>query len=258
MRTPRFKIPRLPSLRLPSAGVPAGRLRLPKLRLPAGSFRPGPGGYTRWIFHGTLFTAFATVAGMLLVWPQWTAADSARTALQTQREREQELNEQVDLLRANTQPSLGSKQDGRRVFLAHEVSRYAVIVHALAKQNGVHVDQVRFSNKTSDRWRALAAQRERWDEDQGPVGGEIGPQAVRVVLEGSFENIYRTVAALCQQRQLFIPDRWELAPKGASAPGASDLRCEIWATIFVAREPVRRPPGSGSPLASQLDWEDEG
>ena len=45
---------------------------------------------------------------------------------------------------------------------------------------------------------------------------EIQPRAVHLVLHGTFDGIYRTVATLSQQQQLFLPDRWDIAPASRS------------------------------------------
>src|SRR5258706_137042 len=80
-------------------------------------------------------------------------------------------------------------------------------------------------------------------------------RSARIVHAGSFDGICSTVESLSQQQQLFIPERWALAPRAGAKPGT--LTGEIWATLFVVRQPEEaprplKPFGAGGKVAAQI------
>jgi hypothetical protein len=226
------------------------------------AYAGAPHSRTRLAFHGSLAVAFLAVGATLLVWPQWLAADGSREALELQREREQYLSERLDLVRAMNERLREWKTEGRRIFLPGEVKRYPLLVRAVARQHGTFVARVQVTNRPSARWRPLMVTTDPWlDEDVDPYGdsylpaeataGGVQSRSVLLVMTGSWNSVYKTVASLSQQQQLFIPERWELAPYNAPGAEGKQVRAAIWATVFVAREPKERPSiAPGSPVAS--------
>lgn len=221
----------------------------------------------RWLFHSALLVAFVSAAGAILVLPQWMELEGSRAALERQQEREQEATDRLDTLRAMNDRLHDWSNNTRRVLLPQEVPAYPGFVRAAAKREGSRVALVDMRQRPAPRWRSLTVRPslgpELWAEDDLNNSGEIQPRSVRLVLTGKFDAIYRTVAALCGQQQLFIPDRWDLVPEnaGAGETGAgTGLRAEIWATVFVVREPEEEPktPVASGPLATGTAWEDQG
>ncbi len=192
----------------------------------------------RGLVHAGLFFAFATVGGTLLIWPQWLAADGSRAALRIQAEREEELSGRLDGLRAMNDRLRAWDQRGRRVFQMDEIRAYPRLVKALATRHGAEAGKVLVTGRPSPRWRGVTVQVNSPDGEMS--AGEIQPREVRLVLKGTFDGVYRTVAALCQQNQLFIPDRWSMVPSAAPAGAAvrgESVRADIVGTVFVAHEP---------------------
>lgn len=229
---------------LPTAPEPA----------PRPARRPGP---RRWLYHIVLAAAFVSGGGALLVWPQWVALDGATTTLQIQQDREQELSERLDGVRAGVGRLRLWDRGGRRVFLADELSRYPVLAQAVAKRAGATVARVEVTQARPSRWRAVTLDKSGGDVND--TAGEIRPQLVRVVVKGGFDAVYRTIAGLTQQQQLFVPERWDVSggPRG-------DLRAEVLGTVFVVHQPEEEPetpaPASSSvgPVARRISLEGEG
>jgi hypothetical protein len=207
--------------------------------------------YPRWLLHGALFLAFSSSAGAVLIWPQWLAVDGSRLALQVQQERVQELNERLDVERAMKERLADWQHNTRRVYLRSEMAQYPGLVRDLAKQNGATVAAVQLTETPPARWKSVSLQVPVSGKDvaEGTDGGEIQPRAVRILLTGSFDSVYRTLGALAAQRQLFIPDRWDLAPIRGPR-GARQLRAEVWASVFVVREPEDGPKLPAAPVAT--------
>lgn len=200
------------------------------------------------------------------MWPQWIAKDGARTALEIQQSRETELSERLDLVRGLQGRLRSWDQEGRRVMLPEEAASYPMLVQAVARREGAQVLGVKVTNRLSPRWRSLMLHAAEWPGGQ-PVAaaGEIRPRSVRVLLTGSFDSVFRSIATLGEQQLMFIPDRWTLVPAtGASAStgsgsallnrtaGQRQVRAEVWATVFVVEDPAEKPkaPVGGGPLAA--------
>jgi hypothetical protein len=189
-------------------------------------------GIMRWLIFGSLLVFLIATGGIAIVWPQWTALDGARAALDLQRQREDLLRTRCETVRAENQRLRRWDQNGRKVFLSEELARYPGLVRAVARRTGVVVESITLSNQTSERWRWLTAQATVWADEQRAETGDIQPQSVKLVLTGSFDQIYRSVAWLSGQQQLFIPDEWELREEG------NELRLNLRATLFVIHEPA--------------------
>jgi hypothetical protein len=202
-------------------------------------------GVRRWLFHGVLTAAFALAGAALLVWPQWIAVDGGESTLALLREREQELSDRLDASRAGMTRLRYWQREGRRVFLADEAARYPVLAQAMARQEGAVVVKATVSEGRSQRWRPVLVDQ----HGAGGVAGEIRPRTVRLVVRGSFEAVYRTLAALTQQQQLFVPDRWDLVQR--TVGGKPEVWGELAGTIFVVTEPEAAPaaPISTAPVA---------
>ena len=213
-------------------------------------------GWVRWLIHGTLLTASFAVAGAALVWPQWTAVDGARAALSVQEDREQEFSDRLESLRALNERLRDWQNDGRRVFVQDELRTYARTVQSVAKREGAQLVKVQVAAAQGGRWRSVSLQQFSQD-GHAEVAGEIQPRAVRVVLTGSFDGIYRTVANLSQQQQLFIPERWDIAPAAGGAEAGGALRAEVLATVFTVQEPEEKPvaPVNTGPVAANVPLE---
>jgi hypothetical protein len=213
-------------------------------------------GLARFLLHSTLFSAALGVAGVALIWPQWTAVDGARSALAIQEEREQEFADRLDSLRSLNERLRDWQNEGRRVFVQDELRAYARTVKSLAKREGAQVVKVQVAAAHGARWRSVSMQQFAQD-GRAEVAGEIQPRAVRLVLTGTFDGIYRTVANLTQQQQLFIPDRWDIAPAAPGADAGGMLRAEVLATVFTVQEPEEKPvaPVSTGPVAANLPLE---
>lgn len=229
---------------------------------------PRRGKLARVAFHGSLFLSFAAAAGALLVWPQWLLVEGSRQSLELQMTHEHELQDRLDGLRAVSGRLRDWQANSRRVFVADELDRYPAQVKAVAVHEGAALEAAQVTMRPVPRWRSVSVQSDAWAESDGVSGGEIQPRAVRVVLTGSFSSIYRTVGTLCGQQQLFIPDRWDItpapaAPAGKSAAGtptAGRLRAEVWATVFLVRQPDDAPKGraAAGPVAAGFRTEGEG
>ncbi len=225
--------------------------------------RPSRG--ARALYHVSLAVTFATAGGALMVWPQWIAMDGARTAFEIQQSREKELSERLDVVRGMQGRLRSWDQEGRRVMLPEEAAGYPTLVQAVARREGAQVLGVKVTNRPSPRWRSLTLHAAEWSGEQPAAAGEIRPRSVRVLLTGSFDSVFRSVASLGEQQLLFIPDRWSLVPlqgkpatagSGAtqlnSAAGQRQVRAEVWATVFVVEDPAEKPkaPLGRGPLAT--------
>lgn len=239
-------------------------MRIPQIKTAeaAASTAPQPRrrkNWNRWLAHASLAAAFGAGGWAILVWPQWIAVDGARAALQLQQEREQEYAERIDNIRAGNDRLRAWDRDGRRVFLADETNRIPVLVRALALRQGTSVAKVQVTNHQGGRWHPYGI--ESTTPNGTPVqSAEIRPRSVRIVLKGNFDALYRTVASLSQQQQLFVPDRWELsAGRDPKSPGG-ELWAEVWATVFVVNEPEERPhtPVASGPVAASIPLGTEG
>ena len=213
----------------------------------------------RWLFHGSLLVAFTTTAAALLVWPQWVAVDGARTALKAQREQEAVQGGPLPSVHSLNEQLRGWRRGERRVFLEEEVAQYPALVQAMAKREGVKVLAAEQVDDRPARWRPASLDPEGAAEDRAILTGEIQPRTIRILLTGSFPKVYRAVASLCQQQQLFVPERWELIPVAPAEGGEAQLKADIRATIFVIREPEEAPaPTAGpGPMAARLPVESQ-
>lgn len=210
----------------------------------------------RWLVNSSLLVLTLAVGGAGLVWPQWLALDGARTALQVQQEREQDFQDRLDSIHTLNSRLHEWENEGRRVYLAEELARYPSLVQAVARREGAQVLKVQVTTQPSGRWRAVTLQ-QFGSDGHAEVAGEIQPRTVRVVLTGSFDGVYRTVAALSGQQQLFLPERWDIAPAAAHSEAGGALRAEVSATVFTVQEPEDRPvaPVSTGPVAANLPLE---
>jgi hypothetical protein len=197
---------------------------------------PGVGRGTRWLVHGCLLAAFAAVGGALLVWPQWIAREGSRTAVQIQREREQDLADRLETTRAMNGRLREWSKSGRRVFLPEEVQQFAGHAQAVADREGAVLLGVKAAEQVSPRWSGMAAQADAWVEGETPAG-EIRPVSFRLSVAGKFDAVYRTVVSLCGGARLVVPDTWELQPRAVPrAPATDELRADLLLTVFVVRE----------------------
>jgi len=206
--------------------------------------RPWP----RVLFHSVLCLAFGALSASVLVWPNWAAADKSRTTLEIVRERETTITDQLDLARAMAERLRDWKQDGRRVFLEEELPLYPALVRQAVQQTGVKLEAVEVTRRATNRFRPLRVPSSALGDDEG--GEEIQPRAVRIVLRGSFDAVYRTIAMLGQQQQLFVPERWDIG-----AGGGGELRADLWATIFVVKgagETMKPVPAPQPPAAKSV------
>lgn len=191
----------------------------------------------RGVVHGALLLAFLAFGGVGIVWPQWVAADRGHVALDVQEEREVALREQLETARALTGRLRDWKHEERRVFLEEELPLYPALVREVARDAGAAVVSVETSDRTLNRWRPLrvpSASLDPMDDEELGPSEEIRPQSVHLVLTGAFGAVYRTVAALGQQQQLCVPERWDVSSR-ARQGGGRELKAEIWATVFVVK-----------------------
>jgi len=185
----------------------------------------------RWLFHALLLFAFAASGAALLIWPQWVAVEGARAGLEVQRERQDDLEERIELVRALTGRLRTWQREGRKVFSQDEVARYPALAREIAGRNGARVLAVNVADRATNRWKSVSQQAGVWANADRAGAGDIRPYTVRVVLAGGFAETYRTVGWLSQQQQLFVPDRWEIRPE------KNLLRATIVGTVFVVEEP---------------------
>lgn len=212
----------------------------------------------RCIFHGALLIAFATAGAAMLVWPQRIAADGAQAALELQHEHESDLTQRLGLVRVLNYRLRDWSRESRRVLLRGEGVEFETLVRQVARREGVKVARLRITTRPSPRWRAVsiapvAVRNEIQD------AGEIEPRTIQIVLTGTFGRVYRTIGSLCGQQALLIPDRWDLAAMGRpGVPRGEIVRAEVWATVFVARQPDDPPvpPGGSSRMAAGLPSEE--
>jgi len=206
--------------------------------------------------HGSVLVASFAVAAFTVVWPQWLELEGARSALALQRTREEEFSDRLDTLRAMNERLRDWDQDGRRVFLRDELIRIDRVVKQVAAREGSQVARCQVTAQPGSRWRTVSM-RDIAGGHQSEAAGEIQPRSVRVVLTGSFDGVYRTVASLTRQQQLFLPERWDIAPAPGNADGSGNLRAEVWATVFAVHEPDEKPaaPVNSGPVAANVPLE---
>lgn len=206
----------------------------------------------RVLFHLSLLAAFAAAGGSLLVWPQWVLLDGNRTALAIQRDREQELTDRFEHLRAlNARLRDWSRHD-RKVWLPEEAQALRHQAAAVASQEGARLHDVRISARVSPRWHSLVERGALLASSAAGSSAEVRPSSATFVLSGPFPAVYRAATRLCRSKQLIIPDSWQLAPTKPNRP--HEVRLQLTATLFVLREeedgaagaPAARPVG---PLA---------
>jgi hypothetical protein len=208
-------------------------------------FQPASGAgtslLTRILVHASLLGACATLSGAALVWPQWAAVDGTRAALELQKEREGKLQERWDQVRALNERLSDWRHAQRRVLLEDEMGRYPLAVNALGKKCGVAA-QAAVVNQPSIRWRPAPLTGTAWADADGADVGEIRPRSVKISVMGSFDGVYRTVATLCAQQQLFVPERWTLT-QGALPGGGpgSAVRAEVTGVVFVLHQGEELP-----------------
>jgi hypothetical protein len=216
----------------------------------------GNGRLKRWLIHGLLASSFAAAGTALLIWPQWIAVDGTQAALEIQVERERELSERLETIRAGNERLRLWKREGRKVFLHEELARYPLLAEAIGKRGGLTGIKATVSGAKLARWSAVVLDQ----ANASAPAGEIRPVTIHLAMKGSFDNVYRTVAALSQQQQLFIPDRWDLFPEGGHG-GQKQVRADIWGSVFVVQEPDVNPaaePASAGALASRYEGEGQG
>jgi hypothetical protein len=189
----------------------------------------------RWLFHTSLFLAFLTAGGAVLIWPQWMVWDGARAALQQQQDQERKLAARLTAAKSANQEILVGQQKGRSAFSEEQIAEYPGLVRSIAEKQGATVVQVGLVEEGVPRSRSYPALTLASD-DRGGRGGEVRPRTVRVVLTGNFKSLYRTIGLLCQQPQLLVPDGWEIAASGGFDSSAN-LRCDFRGTVFVVEEP---------------------
>lgn len=235
----------------------------PSLRSPQPNTETRRLDWRRLVLHIAASCASAALAGAILVWPQWVLLDGSRSALTVQQSREHELNDRLANLRLLTGRLRDWKRSERRVLLLPEVATYARQVRATAAQEGAVAAAVEITDRPCSRWRPARISALGLEEAVGDQAGEIQPRAVRIVLRGTFSSIYRTVAALTTDQWIFVPDRWDIAagetPAAASSTDTTGeasqrrtLRAELWATVFLAREPETAPVSLPAHRVQQL------
>jgi len=206
--------------------------------------RPGFSLPRRFLFHGALFLGYVAIAAAIFIWPNSIAEEGARTAVEIQQDRLQELEDRHAVQRAMNSRLREWRNQKRRVFLEPELDAFPREVRAAAQREGVHAAKIALAHSTVARWRrTLLASGELEDEETG----RVEPRTVRIVLTGPFSNVYRTVANLCGGQKLFIPDRWDLSSISGDAAGG--VRAEIQASVFVVHEPEETPGQPGAKLA---------
>jgi len=197
----------------------------------------------QWLFHGSLLMAFAVLGAIVLVWPQWVAREGAREALARAAEREWELTQRLETVRLKSGRLRDWMRSERRVLLPEELQAYTDLVREVARRSGAAPASVAVTSLPGRRFRPARFDPGSWDDKAEAEGGEIQPRLLRVTLRGPFAAIYRTLGTLCGQKQLFVPERWEVARTPAHSAG---LTATVLGTVFVAR-PARpeEPPLEG-------------
>ena len=212
----------------------------------------------RCLFHGTLMVAFATAGAAMLVWPQRIAADGAQAALELQQGQEEELTQRLGLVRVLNYRLRDWSRESRRVLLRGEGAEFETLVRQVARREGAKVARIRITRRPSPRWRPVSIAPVAVGDDVQDAG-EIQPRTLQIVLTGTFARVYRTIGALCGQQALLIPDRWDIAAMGRpGVPRGEIVRAEVWATLFVARQPDDSPvpPGGSRRMAAGLPSEE--
>jgi hypothetical protein len=188
-------------------------------------------------FHAVFASAFVALSTAGLVWPQWVALEGSRTALAISATRERDTNERLTQLRLLNERLRAWERSGRRVLLAPELTDLPAQIREIARRSGAAAPVVEVTEQTYSRWRTVSVQGPELDDVSVPAG-EIRPRTVRLVLHGTFDAIFRTVATLGQQQWLFVPDRWDINRAAEGGSGAPPLRAEIWASVFQVLEPA--------------------
>ena len=203
----------------------------------------------RWVMHALLALVFAGASGGLLVYPQWVAYQGSQEALAVQQERETELTQRLELTRAVNGRLRAWDANERRVLLLREAKALPKAVAYLAKEAGVTVKAVNVSSRKAPRWQVRRV--ERPVDGEQAFEGEIQPRLVKLVLVGTWDGIYKTMAGLTQQQPLFIPERYSLkAVKKVNNQRV--LRADVYATVFVADDGEEPAPTTAitGPVAS--------
>jgi hypothetical protein len=214
------------------------------------------GNASRWVMHGILALVFAGASGGLLVYPQWLAYEGSRRALSIQQERENELTERLEQTRIVNGMLRDWRQSERRVLLRREAKALPKAVAYLAKDAGVSVKVVQVSTRRAPHWQVRRV--ERPVDGESSFQAEIQPRLVRMVLLGTWDGIYKTMAGLTQQQPLFIPERYSLTTQ-RSQNGRRLLRAVVLATVFVADDgeepaPAKAVTGPVASAAALTGW----
>jgi hypothetical protein len=200
--------------------------------------------------HTALLAAFVTAGGSLVVWPQWLLRDSSQAELAVQLSQEREMAERLEALTVQAaqfdaanelRPELW-----RKTVRAADLPKFPSEVSALARLDGVKVMSASVTPEITPRWRSLTVRAAHLGTPQQGAGS-IRPMVATVILTGSFEGVYRTVARLCGRRQFFIPDRWNFVPRAGATAASGEYKAEIAATMFVADYLADQPVASTKP-----------
>lgn len=211
---------------------------------------------SRWAMHLVLALVFAGASGGLLVYPQWLTYKGSQEALAIQQEREDELTQRLEQTRELNGVLREWQQSERRVLLLREAKALPKAVAHLAKDAGVSVKTVQLSSRVAPRWQVRRV--ERPVDGQSAYQAEIQPRLVRMVLIGTWDGIYKTMAGVTQQQPLFIPERYSLTTH-KTVRGRRLLRAVIVATVFVADDgeetsPAKAVTGPVASAAALTQW----
>lgn len=198
----------------------------------------------RFGLHGALFATFVIGGVSLLVWPQWVLRDNSQMTLATQLSSERELETRLQAVEEpgtwKTATTSARPELWRKTLTGDELQKFPRQVQAVAGSEGVKVVHVSFTPEVTSRWRPVT----RRAISQGVPksgAGAVRPMVATVILTGSFEGLYRTVTRLCDRQKLFIPDRWNFAPRAGTGTPPTEFKAEIAATMFVAGKPTKTP-----------------
>src|SRR5205085_10431960 len=136
---------------------------------------------------------------------------------------------------------------------------YPAFIRAVAEHEGARVETAEVTDRPAPRWRSVSIRpsvgADPWADEEGEGGGEIQARQVHLVLRGPFDRVYKTVATLCGQQQLFIPDQWVLTPlrsaRARDEGAGTELKAEVWAAVFVVREPEEAHSGRAAAPAAR-------
>ena len=199
-------------------------------RAPLGSARNPIG--RRLALHGAICLGALGLGAVTLVWPQWLILDGSETSLAIQVSRERELSDRLLQVRALNQKLREWRREDRRVLLRNETPLFTSAMKNLAIRNGVRLVDASVSPRPSKGWRAAHLTRVDPDLTSTNEAG-IEPRSIRLVLAGSFAQVFRTIASLPQEQWLLVIDAWDLIPAGKSPQGRL-VKAAVQGTIFVA------------------------